>query len=117
MAKIIKSYIVEDLAQAKGCGRDVRERHEWDDGNVTEITYRCHDKADAKKAMLTRVSILEAQRAAQEAAAVEQAALEAKRLAVIKKLSVEDVADVLMVSVDDASREKQRADVLEVSRG
>jgi hypothetical protein len=114
---IIKSTILEDLAQAPGFGRDIRERHEWDDGTVTEIAYRCHDKADAKKAMLTRVSILEAQRAAKEAADAEQAALEAKRLAVIKKLSVEDVADVLMVSVDDASREKQRADVLEVSRG
>ncbi len=117
MASIIKSTILEDLAQAPGCGRDVRERHEWDDGMVTEIAYRCADKTDAAKVMQARVAVLEAQRVQREAEAAEQLALEAKRLAVIKRLPVADVAAVLMVSTSDANREKQRADAREVSRG
>lgn len=112
MNKIIKSTILEDLAQAPGCGRDVRERHEWDDGAVTEVYYRCADKVDARKLMALRVPALEQQRAASEAAQMEQEAMEAKRIAALKRLPVADVADVLMVSDAEAQKMKTDAEVM-----
>ena len=114
MASIIKSTITEDLAQAKGCGRDVRERHEWDDGMVTEVYYRVGDKVDAHKLMALRVPLLEQQRAASEAAQVEQEAMEAKRAAVLKRLPVADVADVLMIDTTEAQRMKADADRVDI---
>jgi len=120
MASIIKSTITEDLAQAPGCGRDITERHEWDDGTVSEVYYRCADKVDARKLMALRVPSLEQQRASQEAAQVEQEAMEAKRLAALKRLPVTDIADVLRVSEAEAQRMKtdaDRATVREVARG
>ena len=114
MASIIKSTITENLAQAPGCGRDIRERHEWDDGTVTEVYYRCAEKTDAKATMLARVPSLEQQRAASEAAQVEQEAMEAKRAAVLKRLPVADVADVLMIDTTEAQRMKTDADRVDV---
>jgi len=120
MASIIKSTITENLAQAPGCGRDIRERHEWDDGTVSEVYYRAGDKHDAKAAMLARVAVLESQRVEREAREAEDAALEAKRLAALKRLPVADIADVLMVPETEAQKMKadaDRATVREVSRG
>ena len=118
MASIIKSTITEDLAQVPGCGRDVRERHEWDDGTVSDVYYRCADKHDAKAAMLARVAVLEAERTARDVREAEDAALEAKRLAALKRLPVTDIADVLRVSEAEATDMKNKADrVREVSHG
>ena len=118
MATIIKSTITEDLAQAKGCGRDVRERHEWDDGTVSEVSYRCADKTDAKAVMLARVAVLHAERTARDAREAEDAAKDAKRKAALKKLPVADIADVLRVSEAEAAKMKTDADrVREVARG
>ena len=106
MAAIVKSTITED--QAQGCGRDVRERHEWDDGTVSEAYYRAGDKHDAKAAMLARVAVLESERTARDAREAEEEALEAKRLAALKRLAIADIADVLRVS--EAEAQKMKAD-------
>ena len=111
MASIIKSTITENLAQAPGCGRDVRERHEWDDGTVTEVYYRAGDKHDAKAAMLARVDVLESERTARDAREAEDAAREAKRIAALKRLPVADIADVLMVDEAEATDMKDKADL------
>ena len=102
MARITKSTIVEDLAQARGHGRDVRERHDWSDGTVTEVYYRAADKADVGALMAARVPVLEQQRAEQAARDSERAELERKQREAIATLDAAVVADVLMVSRDEA---------------
>jgi hypothetical protein len=64
--------------------------------------------------MALRVPSLEQQRASQEAAQVEQEAMEAKRLAALKRLPVADVADVLMIDATEAQRMKTDADRVDV---
>jgi len=106
--KITKSIIVESLPQR--LGRDVRERHVWEDKTETDVYYRAGPKVDVQKTMLARVPVLEAQRAAREAEEAERAALESKQRDAIKRLALADVADVLMVSETEAAALKVSAD-------
>ncbi len=114
--RITNSIIIAEHVQRDG-RRDITERHVTDTGETIDVHYRAEAKADVERTMRDRVAVIEAQLAERAARAVEQAALESKRDEVLKRLPVDDVADVLMVSEDEASRLKDRADTREVSRG
>jgi len=99
-------------------GSWVTERHTLDDGHVEERVYFADSKTDIQKMLKINAISVENQRAAQLAREAEQADMEAKRDEALKRLDVDDVADLLMVSREEASREKDWGqDSTEVSRG
>jgi hypothetical protein len=114
--RIVTSTIIAEHVQRDG-RRDITERHVTDTGETIDVHYRADAKADVRRTMRNRVAVIEAQLAERAAREAEQAALEARRDEVIKRLPVANVADVLMVDEAEASRLKDRADTREVSRG
>jgi hypothetical protein len=104
--KIIHSEITENQKQAVGF--DIRELHEWEDGQKDTVYYRAGEKVNPETVMKNRVPVLEAQRAERESREAERAEAEKKQQEAVKKLDAQDVADLLMVSVEEVNIIKER---------
>lgn len=106
---IVSSRIISESVEADG-RRLVHELHIDSDGHEWQVTYVAEADADTKATLQDRVPRLNQQIAnrAAERKAVEEA--EAARDAVLKELSVEQVAAVLMVDESEAAKRKEDAD-------
>ncbi len=109
MAKIIKSEIIENLQQAFGCGRDVREKHEWDDGKITIIYYRASDNTNVNEVMLNRVAVLEEERTAHEQLLIDLEAFNTDNDVWLRQNDVDRIITVLQVSYEEAVALKEAA--------
>ena len=112
----MESTVIREHRQKRGTW--VTERHVTDDGTAYVREYFAGEKTDRKAVLSANAAAVTVDHAAILARRAEAADVEARRKAAVQKLDVQDLADVLGISREDAEREKSKAEtVREVSRG
>ena len=108
----MNSTIIHQHRQRHGTW--VTEEHVTDDGTVIHRTYFAAPETDTRAVLAVNAAAVAREHAARLVQAAEDAATEQRRVAAIRRLDVQDVADILGISREEAEERKR---VKEVGRG